>query len=84
MDAECSFCSRRKGEGWSERALRAIESRSIPGLSADALRDVAERIRSQPQRAVRLLLPGPGDLKICDICVDLYADAAKRELALPT
>jgi hypothetical protein len=84
MESECSFCSRKKGEGWSERVIREFESGGIPALSADHARDVVERLRSEPDRKIRLLLPGPGDLKICDVCVDLYADAVRRELALPT
>ena len=84
MERRCSFCSRAKGEGHSKQVLEALESGEYENIDPDSAREIAERLRSMPDRKARLILPGPGDLAICDLCIDLYRDAAERELGIPT
>ena len=79
----CSFCRRKIGEGTHDRVLETFEAmgdRTAEGVGIK-YSEMAERVRKMPNRAVQLLLPGPGDIQICDICVELYADTARRELA---
>jgi hypothetical protein len=83
MDRRCSFCSRKKGDGLTDAAVHAIENHSL-AVSEEKRAEIVARLRSLSDRKVRLVLPGRGELAICDICIDLYNESAKRELALPT
>ena len=78
--SHCSFCQRAVGEGRSEQALRAIEMIEHK-LSPEALARIRQGLQNS-DRKVQLLLPGPGELRICDLCIDLYAETARRELAI--
>lgn len=78
----CSFCRRGVGVGSHEGILQHFETmtpaqRALLKVDVDAM---ISRLRKQPDRRVRLLVPGPGDLRICDLCVDLYAETVEREL----
>lgn len=78
MGATCSFCAMEVGEGPGERSRpQAIEAMRRAGATEEA---IARARAVPPDRRVRLLLPGPGDIRICDICVDLYAATLDREL----
>jgi hypothetical protein len=79
---QCSFCRRQVGEGTSQQMLDALESGQFDELSVDDHRKIADKLRQSPDRKVRLLMPGPGKLFICDVCIEAYAESAKRELSL--
>ena len=79
MSARCSFCQHAVGESphdLQRRALSSIQD-SIP---PDDFQRMKANLESMPEKKVRLVLPGPGNLFICDRCIDLYAEAAHREL----
>jgi hypothetical protein len=83
MASKCSFCKRKLGEGVHDGILRVYDAMSERSDLAEKVdfRKLADRLREQPDRKVQLILPGPGDIHICDVCIDLYADTVKRELA---
>lgn len=49
-------------------------------MRPDILKRVADGLRDRPDRKV-ILMPGPGELLICDLCVQLYSEAVARELS---
>jgi hypothetical protein len=76
----CSFCRLGVGESWSDRLRDArITSVSLT-LSVAERERIIDNIRDQHE--IRLLMPGPGDLRICNVCTQLYADAVRRELSV--
>jgi len=79
----CSFCKRAVGEGTLDKLIALQDSMDVKVVGGKEIdfKELAERLRKHPNRRVKLLLPGPGDIRICDICVDLYSDAVRRELA---
>jgi hypothetical protein len=80
VSKSCSFCSLGVGQTWSDR-LRDARITSLSLNLPVAERDrIIEKILKQ--HVIRLLMPGPGDLRICNVCVDLYAEAVRRELAV--
>ena len=84
MSDRCSFCSRRIGESSSESVLRGIEEAIASGHEfSEALAKHAEKIRRERSKEprVQLLLPGPDDILMCDLCAELYAETARREKA---
>lgn len=82
MRSSYSFCKLTIGEGWSDGVLRHIDSEpSLSTVRPDILRRVADGIRDRPDRKVKILMPGPGELLICDLCVQLYSEAVERELS---
>ena len=77
---ECSFCHRRVGESDADHLTRYAQA--MPeSRKAEVLEHIRTAFGETPGRPVRLLMPGPGDLAICDICVERYSDAVQRELA---
>lgn len=76
----CSFCHRSIGETWSDRIQDSRITFVSHELSVADRERMIETIRGQHK--VRLLLPGPRDLRICNVCVALYAEAVRRELSV--
>ena len=82
MSANCSFCNLAVGQGWSEGVLRRIDSEpKLNSVRPDLLKRVADGLPDRPDRKVKILMPGPGELLICDLCVQLYSETVARELS---
>ncbi len=82
MSDRCSFCSTAVGESQVERIVRRLDSEpSLTKARPDILDRIAEGSPEHHHRRVKILLPGPAELFICDLCVELYWESAQRELS---